>query len=588
MELKECNLLSTVTSAKRGPGRPRKDEGSEKKVKMLELKDITDSPMVGKEEEVDKRKRNYWFHTPFIHDILYAYSVEGSGYKAKKWLEHHRPKLPTEKEWRFEHLAPSTIDGWYKEGKLLPLYEEMLNDVFKYSNGRPSVLSNHSEIKHKIDKSLELFSEKIRMGINQVKIIMEAVLLKEKPELLNELKLTAGWISKYCRRELGWKWRRGTTGAGNELPENWHEEGIKVAKRLAVMIYNDEIHRKMIINFDQTGVHVVPKSRFTYAKAKTEHVSILGFDDKRQITMVVGCTYDGDLLPLQIIFQGTDKKRLNQLYSHPFKPDFNIKNEGFHITCSPSHWSTFDTMKEYIKKIIVPWMDKMKKEYSTEIKSDAKCVVILDCWNVHRGEEFRSYMKQNHQDIILLFIPPHCTSRLQVADVVLNFPFKFGIKKQFEQWSLNILMKEFEKDETQITAPNLGLTILKPLLVEWAYHSWNKIKTGHGKLLIQKGFKQCITDFYDPFDINNQKIASKEALERKLEIYGEIHDKDDEKENPDGYESESTDEDNDELDIMQKRVDGTRKSQRIQKQVNKPENMIATDQLQFSEDEEEI
>jgi hypothetical protein len=54
---------------------------------------------------------------------------------------------------------------------------------------------------------------------------------------------------------------------------------------------------------DQTGVHLVPTSRFTYEMKNTDSVAVIGAEDKRQITACLASSMHGDLLPHQLIFQ---------------------------------------------------------------------------------------------------------------------------------------------------------------------------------------------------------------------------------------------------------------------------------------------
>lgn len=88
--------------------------------------------------------------------------------------------------------------------------------------------------------------------------------------------------------------------------------------------------------------------------------SIVALDDKREITGVIGISLTGSLLPFQLIYKGlTDK-------CHPsfsFPKDWNI-------THSQNHWSTTETMIQYAKKVLIPYVDKVRKE-----------ITLLKCLN---------------------------------------------------------------------------------------------------------------------------------------------------------------------------------------------------------------
>jgi hypothetical protein len=62
-----------------------------------------------------------------------------------------------------------------------------------------------------------------------------------------------------------------------------------------------------------------------------------------------------------------------------------MEGEGHTFTCSETHWSTLDTMKEYVNDILAPYFMKEKaamKDHIGENWENFPCVGILDCWKV--------------------------------------------------------------------------------------------------------------------------------------------------------------------------------------------------------------
>ena len=99
----------------------------------------------------------------------------------------------------------------------------------------------------------------------------------------------------------------------------------------------------------------------------SKRVEIVGLSDKRMITAVVASTLSGDMLPVQLIYDGkTDR-------CHPqgvkFPSDWNI-------THSDNHWSTNKTMEEYADIILIPYVNRVKKEQ--KLPKRQKSLVILD------------------------------------------------------------------------------------------------------------------------------------------------------------------------------------------------------------------
>ena len=87
------------------------------------------------------------------------------------------------------------------------------------------------------------------------------------------------------------------------------------------IILIDEILTRLVINFDQTGVNYILTSAWTMEKQGAERVKIIGKDDKRQITAVLGGTMAGDFLPIQLVYQGTTSRCLP---SFKFPQDWDI------------------------------------------------------------------------------------------------------------------------------------------------------------------------------------------------------------------------------------------------------------------------
>ena len=158
-----------------------------------------------------------------------------------------------------------------------------------------------------------------------------------------------------------------------------------------------QVHPSLIINMDQTGVHLVPASNWTYHATGASSVAVLGAEDKRQITACIASSLDGELLPLQLIFQGKTTRSLP-----PSTVD--VVASRAHITFSDNHWSNQRTMKEYVEQVILPYSEMCIERY--KLDADACIILVLDVWSVHKSEEFRLFLRTKHPRIHLVYIPP--------------------------------------------------------------------------------------------------------------------------------------------------------------------------------------
>ena len=75
----------------------------------------------------------------------------------------------------------------------------------------------------------------------------------------------------------------------------------------AEVLIND-IPNELIINWDQTPLHIVPTGNWTMHQAKEKKIPIAHLDDKQQITAVLAVSLNGNYLPLQLIYKGKTEK----------------------------------------------------------------------------------------------------------------------------------------------------------------------------------------------------------------------------------------------------------------------------------------
>ena len=60
----------------------------------------------------------------------------------------------------------------------------------------------------------------------------------------------------------------------------------------------EQISPELILNYDQSGIKLLPSSVWTMDKHGVKRVELAGANDKRQITAIFRVTLTGDFLPL--------------------------------------------------------------------------------------------------------------------------------------------------------------------------------------------------------------------------------------------------------------------------------------------------
>ena len=579
-----------------GPGRPRV---------VRTIAELQPPEEIIHQPPAKRTKYENWFTTPFIHDILDAYRKTGhSARKAVTQLQRQFPCRATEATGRYDSLREGTVRAWFdSKKKLLPKYQTILEEHANVDRGRgyAAILSRSPEA----EKELRMHLETLRDGGGPVdtiviRLIAMDVLKRHAPELLKELKLSDSWCKRLAADMMGYSWRTATTAA-SKLPNDWRDQGVKMAKRIAYNVQLYKIHPSMIVNLDQTGVKLVPSSNKTFAPKGSKDVRVIGHDDKRQITACIASSADGDLLPLQLIFAG------KTALSEP-KHTESSKAARVHITHSPKHWSNQETMRLWVTEVLLPHADRCRLQHN--LPENPHMVLVLDVWSVHISEEFRSWLKENHPHIHLVFVPPlaNCTSELQVADVILQKSFKAGIRKEFNKWAAELITEQIRSKQLVGLASHLKMSEIKPLVLDWCITSWSKMLAG--RQYIKMGWHTCCVSLFDIWSIE-KRVALVEAVlrgefeanhvpvrpsrKRKAAAAAaakpEPEPEESDEEIEDRYQSEVSDEDShsevDQLDIMKERQYGKRTG-RIRTRPVAHGYQLDSSQMELSGDEAEL
>lgn len=288
-------------------------------------------------------------------------------------------------------------------------------------------------MKEIVSELRDLRDTSVALDITTIRGIMIAIITHRVPEVFAQprqdgkhFECPEVYVRCFVKRHLCWSIHRGTR-PGHKFPENVDEVCLHFFLRNAVKIWDKNIEDAcFIVNSDQTQVLYSAGNKLTYAPRGSKQVSVIGADEKRAFTLMVGVSANGEVLPFQAIYQGSTRRSLPSESARGMDEAARL-GFLFKLSCTRTYWSTLETMKSYVIKILVPYFEEKKKAFPHHKK--IKCIWNIDVWSVHCSAEFHLWMKTSYTWIIIIFIPGGCTPLLQACDVGIQRILKLAIKR---------------------------------------------------------------------------------------------------------------------------------------------------------------
>ena len=113
---------------------------------------------------------------------------------------------------------------------------------------------------------------------------------------------------------------------------------------LLCLVYVCALHHippELVVNADETGVLLVPCLEETFGEKGSDQVSLQGFGEKRQFTVLFGVSASGNFAGrFQVIWNTLPKQGVMD----------SFKEYGFH-DISQSHCSVEDTIRNFVTKL---------------------------------------------------------------------------------------------------------------------------------------------------------------------------------------------------------------------------------------------
>jgi hypothetical protein len=179
-------------------------------------------------------------------------------------------------------------------------------------------------------------------------------------------------------------------------------------------------------NIDQTNVVFQSSTSSTFEEKGSKQVAVVGKEEKRAFTTLIGITGIGDLLGFQSIYSGKTSRSLPQRSSLLYEEALSL-GIMFEFSKTDTYWSTLELMCKYVTEILVPYWTKQKELVGAP--PDQECILLLDVWTVHWSIAFRTWLDRTFPWIHYIFVPAGCTGVAQPCDVGIQCSFKHVIKQ---------------------------------------------------------------------------------------------------------------------------------------------------------------
>ncbi|EMD30919.1 hypothetical protein CERSUDRAFT_145753 [Gelatoporia subvermispora B] len=302
---------------------------------------------------------------------------------------------------------------------------------------------------------------------------------------------------------MRWSIRQGTR-AGQKVPQNAEEVMWRTWLRLAAIIRDENVPCPCIVNSDQTQMVYSPGDMVTYEELGAKQVDVVGSEEKRAFTLLVGVSASGEVLPFQAIYAGILPKRSLPKPSAPFYDELLGLGCFLEVSRTATYWSTLDTMKKYVEDILSPYLRRQLELLN--LPADQACIWIIDVWSVHRSIEFRVWVKDHYHRIILVFVPGGCTGLFQPCDVGIQRILKHAMRRSGHLHMVNETLAQLNQGvDPEKVMLDKSIGVIRDRSVEWMYHGYNAINKPE---IVLKAWEMCKVK---SFSLSYESLTSREA-----------------------------------------------------------------------------
>jgi hypothetical protein len=211
----------------------------------------------------------------------------------------------------------------------------------------------------------------------------------------------------------------------------------------------------------------------------TQQVSIVGEEEKCAFTVMTLVSNSGVLLSFQAVYMGKSTRSCPNESANSYN---EAERAGFcfEFSGTETYWSNAKTMRSFVNNILVPYFAEQKKIIG--LPPSQKCIWQIDVWSVHRSKDFRDWMKTNHSNIILHYVPAGCIGVFQACDVGIQRIFKHSLKWSYYADIVSDILGQVKDKVTKVEIDK-HVEVWRDQSVQWL---WDVYKTLNNEKTVKK------------------------------------------------------------------------------------------------------
>ena len=280
------------------------------------------------------------------------------------------------------------------------------------------------------------------------------------------------FVKKFLKQQMGWSLRRATR-PGKKIPENITEVLTDATLRLVSTISEHKVPKCLAVNSDQAGVTYGAGGLQTYAPVGSKQVEVIGKDERRAFTLMVGVSMSGEVLPFQAIYTGKSALSLPSADAPNYTKATEELKFRFDFSGNDTYWSTMATMQSYVTNVLAPYFESHRQRLKLP---NQLCIWQIDCWSVHQSLEFRSWMLKYYPWIRIHYVPANCTGLFQPCDVGIQRILKLAIRRSALRDIVNDTMQQLKSGvEPGRVVFEKKLAVVRNRSVGWLVNAYEAI-----------------------------------------------------------------------------------------------------------------